>query len=243
METIKIAHLYYDLMNLYGEHGNILVLTHHLEEHHIKVITHYLSIEDKIDFNHYDLFYIGSGSNPSFKLVLKELMTHQNEIKECMKEKKFFLITGNALDFFGKMIHFEDGSIMNGLGILDYETFMTPFRIVGEQTLKFSKINEEVIGFENRASILKEVHEETLFTVKNGTGYAPKVKEEGIHKSNFFGTYLLGPILVRNPYLTEYLVSLILKKKNLEYQYIDCIDEVKAYHEYQKNLLGEEKED
>ena len=55
METIKIAHLYYDLMNLYGEHGNILALTKHLEAHKIKTIVHYLSLEDEIDFSKYDI--------------------------------------------------------------------------------------------------------------------------------------------------------------------------------------------
>ena len=74
METIKIAHLYYDLMNLYGEHGNVLALSHHLEEHKIRVITHYLSIDDDIDFQKYDVFYIGSGSIESFEIVLKDIL-------------------------------------------------------------------------------------------------------------------------------------------------------------------------
>ena len=53
METIKIAHLYYDLMNLYGEHGNVRCLTHHLESHDVRVIVHNLSIDDKIKFDDY----------------------------------------------------------------------------------------------------------------------------------------------------------------------------------------------
>ena len=74
METIKIAHLYYDLMNLYGEHGNILALTKHLEAHKIKPIVHYLSLEDEIDFSKYDIFYIGSGNTPNFHLVRKDIL-------------------------------------------------------------------------------------------------------------------------------------------------------------------------
>ena len=55
--TIRIAHLYYDIMNLYGEIGNIKVLRYHLEEQGIKVIIDNLSINDEIDFNKYDLLY------------------------------------------------------------------------------------------------------------------------------------------------------------------------------------------
>ena len=51
--TIRIAHLYYDIMNLYGEIGNIKVLRYHLEEQGIKVIIDNLSINDEI----YGLWY------------------------------------------------------------------------------------------------------------------------------------------------------------------------------------------
>ena len=89
METIKIAHLYYDLMNLYGEHGNVLALIHHLEEHKIKAIVHYLSIEDDIDFDKYDIFYIGSGNKPAFKLVLEDILKRKKDIEKVILIGRF----------------------------------------------------------------------------------------------------------------------------------------------------------
>ena len=138
METIKIAHLYYDLMNLYGEHGNILALTKHLEAHHVKTIVHYLSIEDSIDFDKYDFFYIGSGSTPSYELVRKNILKYEKEIKKAIMQKKFFLITGNAIDLFGRSYNTLDEKEKKTLDILNYETFETEERIVGEQTYRFS---------------------------------------------------------------------------------------------------------
>ena len=239
METIKIAHLYYDLMNLYGEHGNILALTKHLEAHKIKPIVHYLSLEDEMDFAKYDIFYIGSGNTPNFHLVRKDILKRKEEIKKALKEKKFFLVTGNAIDLFGRSYNTIEEQELETLDIFQYETFETDFRIVGEQVYKFPKLEEEIIGFQNRNTVLRYIKEKHLFDVKSGTGYVPKAIVEGIKKDNFYGTYLLGPILIRNPYFTEYLVEQIVKQKNLAFE--PCIDklEIKAYEEYRKNMLNE----
>ena len=62
MKTFKIAHLYYDLMNLYGENGNLRYFLKKLEEQDIKVELHFLTVGDKIDFEKYDFYYMGMGS-------------------------------------------------------------------------------------------------------------------------------------------------------------------------------------
>ena len=239
METIKIAHLYYDLMNLYGEHGNILGLSKSIEQHGMKVITHYYTIDDKIPFEDYDLFYIGSGNNESFHLVLKDLMKRKKEIKKAFEENKFFLMTGNAINLFGTSYTDLNEKKYPTLGLLNYESNETDFRIVGEQVYTNSS-NHEIIGFENRSSVLKNVEEETLFQVKIGTGYAPNKTDEGIKKNHFYGTYLLGPIMIRNPYFKEDFIKELLEWKNISFkEKIDDL-ELKAYEEYQKNLLHEE---
>ena len=62
MKTIKIAHLYYDLMNLYGENGNVRYLKKKLEDQDVEVKVYFLSVDDEIDFSKYDIYYIGTGS-------------------------------------------------------------------------------------------------------------------------------------------------------------------------------------
>ena len=207
MKTINVAHLYYDLMNLYGESGNLLALKKHLENQQVKVKITNLSIEDDLDFSKYDFFYIGSGNDEAYSLALNHLKKYQKEIKKAIENKRFFLITGNALCLFGD------------LKILDYTPLKTEFRIVGEQRFHFKNLNNDLIGFQNRDYILKFVKEKHLFEVVKGTGYVPKAIVEGIKKNNFYGTFLLGPLLVRNPHFTEYLVEQILKSKNINYSY------------------------
>ena len=239
METIKIAHLYYDLMNLYGEHGNVRALTHHLEEHKIRVIVHNLSVEDKINFDEYDLFYIGSGSKESFLIVLEDIIKHKDQIKKAFDDGKFFFVTGNALDLFGKSYTTNEDITVDTLDLLSYEAIETNFRIVGEQVYTYPKLKEEIIGFVNRDSLLKNVQEKKLFQVKEGTGYAPNEQTEGIYKKNFYGTYLLGPIFIRNPYFTEKIMEKILKSKNISYTAFQDEIEIKAFEEYRQNMLHE----
>ena len=73
MKTFKIAHLYYDLLNMYGENGNIMALVKKLEEQNVKVSVDFLSLDNDIDFNNYDLFYFGSGTKENISLASKHL--------------------------------------------------------------------------------------------------------------------------------------------------------------------------
>ncbi len=225
MQTIKIAHLYYDLLNLYGENGNVLALVHHLEKQNLKVVVSDISLNDKIDFNAYDIFYMGSGEEENIDLIYNDLLEKKEDLKQAILKNKFFIVTGNALELFGK----------DKLQIFDYYTEHIPFRIVGEQKMQFALLKEEIIGFQNRESVIKNCQEKSLFTVLSGCGYQPKVMKEGFRSHNFLATYLLGPLLIRNPHFTEYIVKELLTSLNIKYTpYVDTL-EVKAYKEYEKN--------
>lgn len=234
MPTIKIAHLYYDLMNLYGENGNVKALTHHLKMQHIEVSTNLLTIEDKIDFNQYDIFYIGSGTKENWEITRQDIIKRKKEIQKAIEKKKFFFLTGNALDLFGENYCTLDNKKLETLNILDFEAVEIDFRIVGDTIAKHREMKEEIIGFQNRFSILKNVQEKELFQLAVGTGYYPKNHLEGIQKETIFGTYLLGPILIRNPHFNEYLIQKILKEKQIKYQKQEEEIERMAYQEYRK---------
>lgn len=237
METIRIAHLYYDLMNLYGENGNVRVLIKHLENQNLKVITHFLTIDDSIDFLKYDIYYIGCGNEESFSLTLQDIKKYKTQIKKAIEKNKMFLVTGNALDLFGKYHIKRNEEEVKCLDVLDFDSAQIDFRIVGEQVFHFSNLKDPLIGFQNRDSVLRNVNVPHLFEVISGTGYVPKSNFEGIHQNNFYGTYLLGPILARNPHFTEHLVKEITLLKDLSYKKHQDKYETKAYQEYMKNIV------
>lgn len=223
MKTIKIAHLYYDLMNYYGEQGNVLALKKAIEYVGIKANIDYLSIDDEIDFNKYDIFYIGMGSNKNQEIVRKDIIKYKDQIKDVIK-KKMFIATGNSYELFGKKIDNK-----KCLGIYNFNS-KTSDRIVGEQVFKCNLTDKPVIGFQNRNSV-NDIKDNYLFEVIKGTGNDTESNVEGIHIDLFFGTYLIGPLLIRNPFFKDEL---------LKYLGIDLFDtkssDYKAYFEYLKNF-------
>lgn len=236
MKKFKIAHLYYDLMNLYGENGNIRFLEKKLKEQNIDVEISLLSINDNIDFNKYDLYYIGTGSEQNQLLVLNNLIKYKQKVLNAINNNKYFICTGNSLELFGKTIEIEDKTYY-ALNAFGYSAKPAENRIVGEQYYKTDLIAHNIIGFQNRTNIIDD-NGDNLFKVLEGTGYNENINHEGIHCNNFYATYLIGPLLVRNPYLCDYFVKEFCKLLDVEYREINKDGyEYKAYHEYLKNFL------
>ena len=213
MLKIKIAHLYYDLMNLYGENGNIRALKKFIERQDIKCEIHFLTISDKIDFDKYDAFYIGMGSEKSLLLVLKDILKYKTQIEESIKKGKHFLITGNSIELFGQYIIDEEKQKHISLNIFPYYSKHENFRIVGSAVFTTKLIRDKIIGFQNRCGIIYGI-DKPLFKVVEGSGATIDLKKEGYIYKNFYATYLLGPLFIRNPYLTNYIVKNIIKNKN-----------------------------
>ena len=235
---IKIAHLYYDLMNLYGDNGNIKALKEALESQGIKAEIKQLSIDDNIDFNDFDVIYIGPGTYNNEKIVLRHLLKNKDKIKEAFDNNKFFLITGNALELFGKCI-IDGYTILEGLGLIDFVATKRSSNLVSEVYARCDFLdNYLVLGFKNQDSTI-EFKELTVFDIIKGYGINEITLGEGILIKNFFGTYMLGPILVRNPELLMYFTKKIIDSKydNFEYKPFDLGIQIKAHDEYEKNYF------
>lgn len=242
---IKIAHLYYDILNLYGENGNVRALKKHFEDNGIKTEISFLTINDKIDFNKYDIYYMGMGSELSERLVIKDIIKYKKEIKKAIENNKYFIVTGNSYEIFGKYITDFDDVKLETLGIFDYYTKVIKtteytnqnnFRIASECSGYTKFLKKKVIGFQNRAGFIYD-NKYPLFKMNYGAGDNPKTKTEGIHYKNFYGTYFIGPLLIRNPYLTDYLVKKIAKEKDKNFK-LKKIEDARylAYNEYIKNF-------
>lgn len=237
MPKIKIAHLYYDLMNLYGENGNIRALKKFTERQDIKCEIHFLTIGDKIDFDKYDAFYMGAGTEKSEFLVLQDLLKYKDEITNSINKGKHFLITGNSIELFGSYIIDENKNKHECLDIFPYYSVHECIRIVGSVVFKTKLIKETIIGFQNRCGIIYGI-DKPLFKVIEGTGASPEVKKEGYLYKNFYATYTLGPLFIRNPYLTNYIIKNIMKYKNKKYKFkvYNRSTEIKAYNAYLENF-------
>lgn len=236
MNKIYIAHLYYDLMNLYGESGNVEALKKAIENQDLYSEVINLSINDKIDFKKYDIYYMGCGTEESQQMVINNILKYKDEIIDAIEEGKYFILTGNSYEILGNYIEKTNGDKIETLGIFDFYSKELDNRIVGEQVMETDLIKEIVIGFQNRQCVNnnKEHH---LFEVIEGHANNYKSKYEGIHYKNLYATSLLGPLLIRNPYFKNYIIKNILDSKDILYKEIDEIDK-KAYNEYLKNFIS-----
>ena len=229
MKTIKIAHLYYDLMNLYGEQGNILALSTSLKRQGVKASVDLLTKNDKMDLAKYDIIYIGCGSEENQEIVRKDILKHKKTWEKVIK-KATVIATGNAWELFGKYI-----GELEALGIFDFNSESSNKRIINEQINKVSFLDMPIVGFQNRGSENNNTGND-LFEVIKGCGNTQNVKVEGIKVNNFYGTYTIGPLLIRNPHLTDYIVKNILDSKDIPYKEILDTPDYDAYNEFIKNF-------
>lgn len=203
---ITIGHLYYDLMNLYGEIGNIKVLTYHLKNQGIKVNIKNLSIDDDINFDELDLIYIGSGTNNNQLLVLNDILKYKEDIHKYYNDNKFFLITGNAIELFGEQIIDIDNNVHEGLKLFDYYTKENKKRIVNEVYIPSLFTKDNILGFNNHFG---SIYKDNI-----------KLDNKFIFNNNFYGTYTLG-LLPRNPSFTKYFIKQLIINKNKKFKIKD----------------------
>ena len=239
---INVLHLYYDLLNLYGENANTRSIKYNLELNKIKVNIDLKSLNDEIDFNKYDLIYIGSGSEDNMKLALQDILKRKKEIKKFIESNKYLILTGSSMDLFGKHIKTLDDKL-DALNIFDYYTeYLTETnlknaaknRIVGEIKATTDLINETIIGFQNRCDLVHNI-KTPLFKTQIQYSNDLTNEEEGFTYKNVYATHIIGPLLIRNPYFTDYILTKLCNDKHLKYKSLDETAKT-AYKKYLENF-------
>lgn len=239
---INILHLYYDLLNLYGENANTRCIIHNLELNKIKVKVDYKSINDEIDFKKYDIVYIGCGSEDNLLIALNDLLKRKKDIKDYIESDGYLLLTGNSMDMFGKHIIKDDNKI-KALDVFDYYTKFinestfknaSSDRIVGEVKANSRLIKDKIVGFQNRCDLNYNI-KTPLFKTDEKYSNDLTNQSEGFTYKNVYATHIIGPLLIRNPYLTDYLLNKICESKELKYKSLDELS-IKAYKKYLENF-------
>lgn len=227
---IRVLHLYYDLLNLYGEQGNILALREAFRRQNVGVEVDLLSVKDKIDFNRYDIVYIGCGCVDNLMVALEDIKRFKKKLVKFIDDNNYVIATGNSYLLFGSKIDDKEA-----LGIFDYYS-VSKEKDVSECLMEYD--GRDVIGFQNRRYIVNN-NSNHLFKVKKGLADNYKSSYEGYREKNFIGTYMVGPLLIRNPWFMNLIVKDILERKNMVYH----DDEIKilndAYCNYIKNFYNE----
>ena len=218
MKEIKILYLYPDILDLYGDIGNIKVLKYRMEKKGISVIVDTYSIGDKApDFSSYDIVFSGGGADNEQKILSEDLVQYKDKIKEAVNKGVFFLLICGSYQLFGKYYKGVDGEIIPGLEVFDYYTEAIEDRskrCIGNIVLEIEIDGEKtkIIGFENHGGQTFDT-KENFGSVLFGNGNKFGDSKEGFRINNVIGTYLHGPLLSKNPKLTDYIIKYSLERK------------------------------
>ncbi len=205
---IKIATLYADLLNLYGDYANIAALQKRLENTGEPVAVTPFSVGDELDLTGYDFLFAGSGTEPALFAALGDLQKKADAIQSYVEHGGIALFTGNALALLAGSITKTDGSASWGLRLCDFDVSVLKTRSYTEYGMKTPLVDCDVVGAIN-SSLSVTPSATPFFAVQYATDKAMCGTVEGFAKGNLFATQLCGPLLVRNPALLDAFAGLL----------------------------------
>lgn len=230
---LKVLWMYHNIMDLYGDKGNMRVLRKRCEDRGINIEIDTCAMNEKKTLSDYDILFIGGGADKEQSLLYADLLSRKDAIKEALEAKTFILLICGGYQFFGKHYIDNSGNRIEGLGLFDYYTESNPNvgRCIGniaiEADLDGKKI--KVVGFENHGG--QTVGVTTPFgKVLSGHGNEYKSQYEGFYNGQVLGTYMHGPLLPKNPEVADFIIMKGLQRnyENIELIPLDDALEIKA---------------
>lgn len=214
MKPINIVHLFPDLLNLYGDGGNVMALRRRCEWRGIPVQVSEVGMGDAMDFAHADIVFIGGGADREQLIVKDAMMGHKAELQSYVADGGVLLAVCGGYQFLGHRYVMGEESV-EGLGIVDMETVRGEGRLIGNAVIESDIASMPIVGFENhggRTTLGSGV--KPLGRVLGAThGNNGEDGLEGVHQGNLVGTYLHGPLLPKNPQVADYLIARALERR------------------------------
>ncbi|MCL2046509.1 MAG: glutamine amidotransferase [Oscillospiraceae bacterium] len=211
---ITIAHLLPDLLNLYGDRGNVLCMKNRLIWRGIEaeIVEH--PMVESFSLSDVDIVFLGGGSDAEQKIAALRLSEYEKEFREYVESDGVLLAICGGLQLIGEYYQSDDESI-KGLSLVDAYTKSGDKRLVGNIVIEseLPGITGSFVGFENHGGRTYIGSHAPLGRVINGYGNNGDDKFEGLVYKNIIGTYLHGPVLPKNPILADYILTKALERK------------------------------
>ena len=210
---LVIGHFYPELLNLYGDKGNITTLKRRAEWRNIEVEVKEIKIDDEVNFSEIDIMFIGGGSDREQLIVLERLHEIKDKIKEYVEADGVVLAICGGFQILGKYCYLA-GEKEEGISVVDIVTENGEKRLTSNVILEtpFGK----AVGFESHQGRTYIRNNLPLGQVIYGNGNNGEDKKEGIIYKNVFGTNLYGPILPKNPEFADLIIKKALERKYKE---------------------------
>ncbi|AOR24091.1 type 1 glutamine amidotransferase [Clostridium taeniosporum] len=223
---LNICHLYPDLLNVYGDVGNVLILKHRAEERGIKVNLINVSINDVINKDQIDIIFFGGGQDYEQSIVSNDLNTvKKDSLISYIEEGKVLLAICGGYQLLGKYYTAPNGEKINGLGLLNIYTEGGDKRFIGNTEIYNELFDQTYVGFENHSGRTYINNHKPLGKCIHGYGNNGEDGYEGCIYKNTFCSYFHGSFLSKNPEFADKLLSLALKNKYGDEIALDSLDD------------------
>lgn len=207
-----IGHLYPDLLNLYGDRGNIQCMKKRCEWRGIEAEVREFQLADKVDFSKLDLVLLGGGSDREQMIVCRKLQEIREDFKAYVEDYGSVIAVCGGYQLLGDYYDTDQGR-MEGLSLVDLYTQQGSPRLIANIVIENERFGGPVVGFENHGGRTYIGDNRPFGKVAAGYGNNGEDKTEGVLYKHVVGTYLHGPLLPKNPHVCDYLLANALGRK------------------------------
>ena len=239
-QVMKVCWMYHDIMDLYGDKGNIMTLKKRCLDRGSGFDLHTCGIGQQDDLSTYDLIFLGGGADKEQISLIPDLLQRKENIQKAMDENTFILLICGGYQLFGQYYIAANGEKIAGLGFYPYytDTGKMCSRCIGNIVIdaQLDEIHTKIIGFENHGGQTLGVTK-PLGKVLSGYGNAFDAGFEGFYDGKVLGTYLHGPLLPKNPDVADFVIYKALKKRNPNMQFKDLTPLTNPYDQAAREVL------
>jgi lipid II isoglutaminyl synthase (glutamine-hydrolysing) len=226
---LTLVHLYPELMNVYGDRGNILTLVRRCQWRGIDVRVESVSLGDSVDPATVDLLFFGGGQDREQEVVAPDLVTHKaSALREAAESDAVMLLVCGGYQLMGKYFRTHSGGDIPGIGVLDAWTVAGKRRLIGNCVVRcdWDAERRTLVGFENHSgkTYLGPACQ-PLGTVLVGSGNTGEDRREGAIYRNVFGCYLHGSLLPKNPWFADELILRALRRRHGTHMQLEPLDD------------------
>jgi len=213
--ALTAVHLYPDVLNIYGDRGNVIALRYRCEARGIRLTVLDVSIGDPFDPEAADIVLVGGGQDREQRRIADDLVARGPALRAAIDAGLPALVVCGGFQLFGHRYVDHEGGTIPGISVFDLETRHPgprADRCIGDVVLETPE--GEVVGFENHGGRTYLAPGQAPFgRVLRGFGNNAEDGTEGARTKNAIGTYLHGSLLPKNPALTDELILLALRRR------------------------------
>jgi CobQ-like glutamine amidotransferase family enzyme len=213
--SITIGHLYADLMNIYGDNGNIIALKKRLEWRGIECKVINITTKEPLKSGTVDLYFFGGGQDGAQNVVAADLSSElkADAIKKDIERGVPLLSICGGYQLLGDYYQPHEGPKLPGISVFPAYTEASFDRMIDNIVIETEEFGT-LVGFENHSgkTFLKK-GAIPLGKVIYGSGNNGEDKLEGCRYKNAIGCYMHGSLLPKNPKLADWLIMKALEIK------------------------------